>query len=151
MNMKLEDEIAQKAFIDDYQKLVVNLIYSSNWLSSQIKEFLKDYNLTPQQFNILRILRGQYPGSANINLLKERMLDKMCDASRMVERLRIKGLIKKKPSEKDKRNTEIIISKNGLKILDEIDKQTEFFNGLLQNLSPKEAKTINKLLDKMRG
>ena len=82
--MRLEDEIKQKEFKNEYAKSLVNLIYTFNWVDAQTRDFLKKFSITPQQFNILRILRGQQPNPATINLLKERMLDKMCDASRMV-------------------------------------------------------------------
>ncbi|WP_245598568.1 MarR family transcriptional regulator [Sporocytophaga myxococcoides] len=101
--MRLEDEIKQKEFRNEFQKTAVNIIFTFNWLDARTRNFMKDYDLTPQQFNILRILRGQYPNPSTINLLKERMLDKMSDASRLVERLRIKELLERSPSSEDRR------------------------------------------------
>src|SRR3989339_1932793 len=108
--MKLEEEIKQSKFRNEYHKLAVNIMYSYGWLMNlQAKLFIK-YDITGNQFNILRILRGQYPNPATVNLLKERMLDKMSDASRLVERLRIKGFIKRDLKPNDRRCVDVIIS-----------------------------------------
>jgi DNA-binding MarR family transcriptional regulator len=149
--MKLEEEIKQQKFRNEYHKLAVNVIYTYGWLmSSQSKLFTK-YQITSNQYNILRILRGQYPNPATINLLKERMLDKMSDASRLVERLRIKGFVKRDLSTDDRRRVDVIITEKGLKLLLEMDKLNEKYDSLFENLSYSEAKKINELLDKLRG
>jgi len=149
--MKLEDEIKQSSFRNEYHKLAVNIIYTHSWLMSKIYELLDEYDLTPQQFNLLRILRGQYPHPASITLLKERMLDKMSDASRLVERLLSKGLVERKICPKDRRKVDVIISKKGLKVLDKIDKTNDEMDRYLKNLTTKEAEQLNYLLDKLRG
>ncbi len=149
--MRLEDEIKQKEFSNEYAKSVVNLIYTFNWMDSQTREFLKNFSITTQQFNILRILRGQMPQPATINLLKERMLDKMCDASRMVERLKTKGLVERQVCEKDRRAVDIIITKKGLDLLGKIDKEMPEYEKVMQNLDLAEIKQLNNLLDKLRG
>jgi len=149
--MKLEDEIKQSSFRNEYHKLAVNLIFTHSWLMSKIYELLDEYDLTPQQFNLLRILRGQYPHPASITLLKERMLDKMSDASRLVERLLSKGLVERKICPKDRRKVDVIISKKGLKVLDKIDKTNDEMDRYLKNLTTKEAEQLNYLLDKLRG
>lgn len=94
--MRLEDEIKQKSFRNEFHKLAVNIIYTHSWLMSKIIYMLSQYDITPQQYNILRILRGQFPSPASVSLLKSRMLDKMSDASRLVDRLVEKGLVEKK-------------------------------------------------------
>jgi DNA-binding MarR family transcriptional regulator len=109
------------------------------------------YDITSNQFNILRILRGQYPNPATINLLKDRMLDKMSDASRLVERLRKKGLVKRDLKPNDRRCVDVIISEKGLKLLSEIDKLNDQHDAMLKKLNVKEVKKINSLLDKLRG
>ena len=148
--MKLEQEIKQPKFRNEYHKLAVNVIYTYGWLmSSQSKLFTK-YHITSNQFNILRILRGQYPNPATINLLKERMLDKMSDASRLVERLRIKGFVKRDLSSNDRRCVDVIITDKGLRLLKEIDKLNDKHDSFLKNLSESEAKKLNNLLDKLR-
>jgi len=149
--MKLEDEILQKKFRSETHKLAVNLIYTFNWQDAfQQKEF-KKYGITPQQFNLLRILRGQHPKPATIKLLKERMLDKMSDASRIVEKLRVKGLVDRDISPSDRRNCDVIINAKGLKLLEVIDNQEKFFDDFYSNLSDQEKKQLNDLLDKLRG
>src|SRR6266487_4177073 len=99
--MKLKDEIVQKKFRNESHKLGVNLIYTFNWLDAFHQTHFRKHGITSQQFNILRILRGQHPKPATIKLLKERMLDKMSDASRIVEKLRVKGLIDRDISPSD--------------------------------------------------
>jgi DNA-binding MarR family transcriptional regulator len=149
--MRLEEEIKQKEFKNEYAKSVINLIYTFNWLDAQTRDFMKKFDITSQQFNILRILRGQQPSPATINLLKERMLDKMCDASRMVERLKAKSLVERRVCEKDRRAVDIMITKKGLDLLSKIDKEMPDYENLMKNLSPAEIKQLNNLLDKLRG
>src|SRR3989337_3458772 len=108
--MKLEEEISQKAFRNNKHKAIVNIIFSYNWLLKNHFKLLKPYDLTIQQFNILRILRGQYPNPATVKLLKERMLDKMSDASRLVDRLIKKELVTRCINTKDRRAVDIKIS-----------------------------------------
>jgi DNA-binding MarR family transcriptional regulator len=149
--MRLEEEIKQKEFKNEYSKGVVNLIYTFNWLDTQTRDFMKKYDITSQQFNILRILRGQQPAPSTINLLKDRMLDKMCDASRMVERLKTKLLVERRVCEKDRRAVAIFITKKGLELLAKIDKDMPDQEKLMKNLNPAEIKQFNILLDKLRG
>jgi len=129
----------------------VNLIYTHSWLVSKIQAILSEFDITPQQFNILRILRGQHPSPASITLLKERMLDKMSDASRLVDRLIQKGLVERKVCTSDRRKVDVIITDKGLKLLEEIDKTNEETDSYLKNLTLNEAKKLNELLDKLRG
>lgn len=149
--MRLEDEIKQSSFRNEYHKLAVNLIFTHSWLMSKIYDLLAEYDLTPQQFNLLRILRGQYPQPASITLLKDRMLDKMSDASRLVERLVAKGLVERKICSEDRRKVNVIITKKGLKVLEKIDETNQEMDNFLKNLSLKEAEQLNSLLDKLRG
>ena len=150
--MKLEDEIKQgKGFKSDYNKAVVNLIFTYNWLESSSKAFFKEFDLTSQQFNILRILQGQYPNPATINLLRERMLDKMCDASRLVERLRLKGLLERSQASSDKRAVDILITQKGRDLLTVIEVKMPLFENKLKTLTESEIKDLNNLLDKLRG
>lgn len=149
--MKLESEIVQEKFRNDYHKLAVNIIYTYGWLMRFNTNFFGKFDLTPQQYNILRILRGQYPDPVNINLLKERMLDKMSDASRLVERLKIKGLVDKNISKNDKRHAQVIINNNGLNLLKKIDELDDNFDKAFSLLNTEETKTLNSLLDKLRG
>ncbi len=149
--MRIEEEIKQTKFRNEHHKLAVNLIFSYNWFVKLHSELLAKYNITINQFNILRILRGQHPQPATVNLLRERMMDKMCDASRLVERLRIKGWIKRESSFEDRRRVDVSITDEGLKLLAEIDKENENQDSIFNKLSSEEAANLNMLLDKLRG
>ncbi len=149
--MELEKEIHQTKFEHEHQKLMLNIIFTSNWLSLRHTQRLKPYGISPQQFNILRILRGQHPNSATVTLLTERMLDKSSNASRLVEKLRLKGLVDRCVCPEDRRAVNVLITEKGLQLLKELDKQGEAMRKDIQNLTEEEARTINHLLDKMRG
>ncbi len=151
LNMALEDEIKQKFFKSEFHKAAINIIYTFNWLDANHKEFFNRYDLTSQQFNILRILRGQYPKPSTINLLKERMLDKMSDASRIVERLRLKKLLERHTCPNDRRAVDIVISQKGLDLLEKIDSESQDMDRVLAKLTKDEAKQLNLLLDKIRS
>jgi len=148
--MKLELEIKQPKFRNEFHKLAVNILYTNSWLINLYSNLFSKYDITSNQFNILRILRGQYPNPATVNLLKERMLDKMSDASRLVERLRIKGFIKRDLKPNDRRCVDVVITEKGLHLLKEIDKLNDKHDSFLKKLSESEAKKLNNLLDKLR-
>jgi len=149
--MKLEEEIKQSKFRNEYHKLAVNIFFTYSWLLNLQTQLFKKFKITSNQYNILRILRGQYPNPATINLLKDRMIDKMSDASRLVERLRKKGLVKRELCENDRRRVDVIITDKGLKLLSDIDKLNDEYDSFFKNLSVTESKTLNDLLDKLRG
>jgi DNA-binding MarR family transcriptional regulator len=149
--MKLEDEIKQKNFENEFQKLAVNIIYTHGWLTYSQSKTFQQYGITGTQFNILRILRGQHPKPASVNLLKERMLDKQSDVSRMVERLRVKGLVERTICFNDRRKAEVLISDIGLKLLEKLDEESTEFDKAFKYITGNEAKIINDLLDKLRG
>jgi DNA-binding MarR family transcriptional regulator len=149
--MKLEQEIKQSRFRNEFHKLAVNIIFSNGWLMNLQSQLFKNFHITGNQYNILRILRGQHPDPATVNLLKERMVDKMSDASRLVERLRVKGLVKRELCPTDRRTVDVVITDKGLKILAEIDKLNNEYDSFFSNLNEKEAGRLNDLLDKMRG
>jgi DNA-binding MarR family transcriptional regulator len=149
--MKIEDEIKQKSFKSEYQKLAVNVIFTHGWLMSFQKGLFENHDITSTQYNILRILRGQYPNPISINILKERMLDKMSDTSRLVERLRVKELVDRKICENDRRKSDVNITNKGLGLLKSLDDIDSKFEQLFDSLNSVEVKTLNNLLDKMRG
>lgn len=148
--MGIEEDIQQRTFSSDNQKVLVNLIYTHNYVTDKMNAFFKKHEITRQQYNVLRILRGQYPNPSNINLIKERMLDKMSDASRIVERLRIKNLVNRCQSDLDKRAVEITISSKGLKLLEAMDHQVKQFEEVFSKLTEDEINDLNYLLDKIR-
>lgn len=149
--MRLEEEIKQKKFKSEHHKLMVNLIYTTNWLMSIHGPLMKQYGLTVQQYNILRILRGQYPNPCTVNLLKERMLDKMSDASRLVDRLLEKGLLERRTCDNDRRRVDITITSAGLDLLKKVDEDENKLYARMNMLSEEEASLVNDLLDKLRG
>ena len=149
--MKIEDEIKQDKFKSEYQKLAINLIFTGNWINSSNAELLNPYKLTSQQYNLLRILRGQYPNPVTVNLLIERMLDKMSNASRIVDRLVKKNLVLRKSCPEDRRRVDIVISDKGMKLLDKIDLDEDKWEKRFENLTAKEATELNNFLDRLRG
>jgi DNA-binding MarR family transcriptional regulator len=148
--MSLEKDINQKAFRNEYQKGIINLIYTYNWLNEKLKSFLEKEDITSQQFNILRILRGAGVPISTLQI-RERMLDKMSDTSRLVDRLVLKGLAKKNVCKNDKRLVDVSISPKGKKLLEKIDTYENEMDAVIGNLSLAEAKTLNNLLDKIRN
>ena len=149
--MRLEEEIKQKKFRNESQKLAVNIIYTYNWLQSQHTAFFKSYGLTPQQFNVLRILRGMNGSPASIKLIRDRMLDKMSDTSRIIEKLRLKELVERTTSSSDRRSCEVLVTSKGLKVLEKIDAASETLDGLFSAMHETEMKSLNNLLDNLRG
>jgi DNA-binding MarR family transcriptional regulator len=149
--MRLEDEIQQSKFKSNKQKAVINLLYSSGFLINTFNEKAKKFDITRQQYNVLRILKGQLPKSASVNLIKERMLDKMSDASRIVERLRVKGLLERATSAADKRAVDVTITPKGLKIIEDMEPEVGRVDDLFKDFTEQELETFNNLLDKMRG
>jgi DNA-binding MarR family transcriptional regulator len=149
--MKLEEEIIQKKFKSSSQKLAINIIYTHNWLVNQNAQLFKNKDITPQQFNILRILKGQYPKSATVKLLRERMLDKMSDASRLVEKLRTKGLVSRLENSADRRNVDVQITAKGIDLLASLSEIDIYYDQKFKTLSQDEINTLNHLLDKLRG
>jgi DNA-binding MarR family transcriptional regulator len=149
--MKLEEEIIQKKFKSSSQKLVINIIYTHNWLVNQNAQLFKNKDITPQQFNILRILKGQYPKSATVKLLRERMLYKMSDASRLVEKLRTKGFVSRLENSADRRNVDVQITAKGIDLLASLSEIDIYYDQKFKTLSQVEINTLNHLLDKLRG
>lgn len=149
--MKLEEEIKQVKFKNEYHKMAVNIIYTANWLSHHHSQYCKKYDITPEQFNILRILRGQHPNPATVNLIIERMLNKMSNVSRLVEKLRKKELVQRHTSESDRRACDVAITKKGLDLLAELDKEESEWHKVISHLSEDEAKKLNTMLDKLRN
>ena len=149
--MSLSKDIQQKEFRSEYQKAILNIMYTHNFVVAEMSEVFKPFDVTRQQYNVLRILRGQYPNPASINLIKDRMLDKMSDTSRIVERLRLKGLITRTEAMKDKRLAEIKISEAGMQLLEKMESPVVRFEEMLHTLSVQETRQLNALLDKIRG
>jgi len=146
----IEKDIHQNTFTSARQKAMINLLYTYGWVIEQIKSFLATEDITHQQFNILRILRGSHPKPLSTLQIRERMLDKMSDTSRIVDRLLIKGLVKKITCPADKRLVDVTITEKGQKLLKKIDTQADYIAEIMGNLSEKEAESLTVLLDKLR-
>jgi len=150
--MKLENEIQQvKPFRNNYHKAAVNLIFTGKWMIQFHSDAFKKYDLTFQQYNILRILRGRNLKASTIKLIRERMLDRMSDASRIVELMRKKKLVERNICGEDRRKMDVIIMQKGLELLEEIEKENECMDKHLSALNEEEIVLLNDLLDKVRG
>jgi len=147
--MGIENDINQSKFKSDYQKGIINLIYTYNWIREKLQGIFDKEDLTPQQFNILRILRGSQVPLSTLKI-RERMLDRMSDTSRIVDRLLLKGLVKKVINKTDKRLVDVTISPKGKKVLENMDEFEKDIESLAKGLSVIEMKTLNMLLDKIR-
>jgi len=132
-----------------HQKAVINLIYTSNWLQNKQQEFFKSFGITGQQFNILRILKGQFPKTISATEIKSRMLDRNSDVSRLLDRLAGKKLITKKTCPNDKRASDVLITAEGITLLDEVNKTQT--HDLVLSLSDDKASKLSDLLDKARS
>ena len=149
--MRLEKELKMAMFKDEWHRARINLLFTAGWLSNEIKEFLDPFGITEKQFNILRILRG-HRGETPLSILeiRGRMIDKMSDASRLIDRLHKKELIRKQPCSSDKRTTRVMILEDGLNLLQQIDEALPKINRVGRNLTESEISTLNELLEKFR-
>jgi DNA-binding MarR family transcriptional regulator len=148
--MSIEKDISQRKFKTEYQKAMINLIFTHNWMMERMKLFFEQADLTPQQFNIMRILRGAGQPLSTLQI-RQRMLDKMSDTSRIVDRLIKKGLAKKVICKSDRRLVDVSITEKGLKLLEKLDDTQNDLDNILSNLTETDAKQFNKLLDKIRN
>ena len=148
--MGLEKDIHQNTFRNPRQKAMINILYTYGWTIEKIKKFLAREDITHQQFNILRILRGAHPEPLSTLQIRERMLDRMSDTSRIVDRMVLKGLVKKIPCAKDKRLVDVTITDKGQKLLKKMDAETEQMDAIMKSLTESEAEMLSNLLDKLR-
>ncbi len=148
--MSIEKDINQQKFRSEYQKSVINLIFTYHWMNEQVKKVFDQYEVTSQQFNILRILRGAGVPISTMQI-RQRMLDKMSDTSRIVDRLIKKGLVKKNTCKSDRRLVDVVITAKGKKLLEKLDLNAVQMDSVMKNLSMTEAKSLNQLLDKIRS
>jgi len=147
--MGIEKDIQQTNFRNEFQKMGINIIYTANWLNEKMGQILSTEDITQQQYNILRILRGSDAPLSTLKI-RGRMLDKMSDTSRIVDRLIVKGLVEKTACVKDKRLVDITVTKKGLQLLEKLDALNEQIDSILKGVTEKEATTINQILDKLR-
>lgn len=149
----IEEEIKQKKFPDIFIKTNVNLLFTSGWLQNVQAHFFKPFGLTQQQYNVLRILRGQYPKSIKLVQITERMIDKMSNASRLIDKLQQKELVSQIQNPTNKREVSISITEVGLELLKEIDVELAKTVPPIQykNVSVEELEQLNLILDKIRS
>ncbi|GAA4374041.1 MarR family transcriptional regulator [Hymenobacter koreensis] len=148
--MKIEEEIQQHTFRGPHQKALINLMFTANWMGLRQACAFRPYGITPPQFNVLRILRGQHPKPATVNLLIERMLDKTSNASRIVDKLEAKQLVTRTTCPSNRRAVDIRITDSGLDLLKQLDETVGQGHLGLHNLTEEEAAQLSALLDKIR-
>ncbi|MCU0449738.1 MAG: MarR family transcriptional regulator [Bernardetiaceae bacterium] len=148
--MEIDQEI-QSRFRNERHRAGVNLIYTSNWYTDKISTVFRASNLTMPQFNILRILRGASPQPVSVKYIRERMLDKMSDVSRLVEKLREKGWVNRHECPEDRRNVNITLTPAGQSLLAQLDTLMESQEATFATLTDAELRQLNHLLDKLRG
>jgi DNA-binding MarR family transcriptional regulator len=148
--MSIENDIKQKKFKNPYQRLGINLIYTTNWILYQQLEQLRGYGITPQQYNVLRILRGHHPDPIRVNAIAERMLDKTSNASRLVDKLLSKELLVRSSCPSDRRAVDVVITQKGLDLLQVLDPIIDGTEKNMHSITPEEAEMMSHLLDKIR-
>ncbi|MFN4082816.1 MAG: MarR family winged helix-turn-helix transcriptional regulator [Bacteroidia bacterium] len=147
--MTLEQSIKQSKFKSEAHKAILNIIYTSGIINSYQTRFFKKFDISPQQYNVLRILRGQHPHKASMGLVQERMLDQNSNASRLVEKLYLKNLVLRSECKQDRRQVDLLISENGMKLLSEIDESINDLDNHFNKLSNEEFLQLNQFLDKL--
>lgn len=149
--MSLEEELKQSKFANEHQKVLVNILFTGSWLNGKNNSFLKKYNLSPEQFNVLRILRGSHPKPMRLADIAERMIEKNSNCTRLVEKLRQKKFVDRQLCESNRRQVDISITPQGLKLLTDIDKDNDLLLSFQKAISKSEAVELNRILDKLRG
>lgn len=149
--MKIEEEIKQSKFSNPFEKALVNIFFTANHFYGLNIKRLKKHGISPEQFNVLRILRGSHPLKMRLSDIASRMLDRNSNATRLVEKLRQKGLVTRDLCSSDRRQVDIAITEKGLEILAVIDGESKLWFEAHQTLNPAEATLLSDLLDKMRG
>ncbi|MFZ5552474.1 MAG: MarR family winged helix-turn-helix transcriptional regulator [Bacteroidota bacterium] len=148
--MELEKKVNYHHFKSEYEKILVNIYYTNNWLFDNYQKILKKYNLTTQQFNVLKILFASYQKPLMISSIKERMLDKNSDITRIVERLFVKNLVTRRRNQSNRRKVFVRLSIKGYQLMKKMNKEVQVFEKLVNHLTPKEAVELNILLNKIR-
>ena len=150
-NMKIEEVVKSNVIMGLSQKAVLNIIYTQNNINERLIEILKPYDLSNEQYNVLRILRGQKGNPANMCLIQERMLAKTSNTTRLVDKLLLKELVTRKVCKENRRKIEVLITEKGLDILKELDPKVDNYEqNIVANLSSSELEQLNDLLEKIR-
>ncbi|WP_448528172.1 MarR family winged helix-turn-helix transcriptional regulator [Raineya sp.] len=149
--MKTIEEAIQSRFRNEQHKALVNILYTAKFIENKVQEHIKPYQITMQQYNILRIVRGAGGKPVSLKYIKERMLDKMPDASRIVDKLYKKGLLKRKECPNDRRSVDITITPKGVELLATMDKHASEMDNICNALNEAELQTLNHLLNLLRN
>ena len=150
--MGIEEDLKQgKEYDNPYEKLIVNIMFTNSWLMDQQNQIFKPFGLTAPQYNVLRILRGQYPEPCTVNTLIERMIDRMSNASRIVDRLETKDMVERTVCKTDRRAKDVLITKRGLMLLDKVDAVLNQWLSTLETVSEDKVMEMNSSLDLLRG
>ena len=149
--MSIEKDIKQKNFRNPYNKVTVNIMFTTAWLFGKYAKILKPYNITEQQYNVLKILRERYPQTATINFILEGMIDKMSNTSRLVDKLVLKGLVKKSKSLYDLRAVDALLTEKGIILLEELSSIIDNFENTFSGLDEDDIGSLNLLLEKIRN
>ena len=150
--MKIEDEIKSTIALDISKKIILNVLYTQNVINDNFNDILKSYDISGEQYNVLRILRGQKGSPANMFVIQERMLARTSNTTRLVDKLLLKNLVTRNVCPENRRKIEVLITEKGLNVLNELDPKVleheEFFSN---NLSSQESEQLNSLLEKYRN
>ena len=148
--MKLEEELKQGEFKSEYQKAILNILVTANWLENDLAKKLKPFGISSQQYNVLRILKGQGSEAISVNDIMSRMIDKMSNTSRLVEKLRKKELIERVTCSEDRRRVDVRITTKGIALLVKADVVINDLDDISAVVTEKEASTLNLLLENIR-
>jgi DNA-binding MarR family transcriptional regulator len=150
--MKIEDEIKSSISLNISTKIILNLLYTQNVVNEKFSEILKPHDLSGEQYNVLRILRGQKGKPANMCLIQERMVAKTSNTTRLVDKLLLKDLVTRNVCPENRRKIEVGITQKGLDVLSELDpKVIDHENHFSKNLNSEELEQLNTLLEKYRN
>lgn len=152
--MRKASDISDELHIDirnEYHKTALNLFFTSNWLTGIHNRALKEFGITIQQHNILRILKSAHPNPCTIGTIKKGMIERLSDVSRVVDNMKKKKLINRYHSEEDRRVVHVYITDKGLTILKSLEEVNDYLDNCVAHLSVEETKQLNYLLNKLRG
>ena len=147
----LSEDIKQATFRNTEQKAGINIMYTANWLRNRVALMLKPHGLSPEQYNVLRILRGQNGVPASVKMVNERMLDPMSNVSRLVDKLFNSGLVERKICPSDRRQVELLLTSNGIRSLEEADESLKELGNIFSGISEERLELLNEILDQLRS
>jgi DNA-binding MarR family transcriptional regulator len=149
--MKIEEVIKSNVALKDTKKVILNILYTQNVINDKFNEILKPYDLSGEQYNVLRILRGQKGNPANMCIIQERMLAKNSNTTRLIDKLLLKNLVTREVCPDNRRKIEVLITSKGLDVLTELDPKVDEHEQLFaDNLTDEELQNLNTLLEKYR-